>query len=97
MQLHLTVPLEVEDASKRTLELMPVVLEGPRPSDIPDLFLRFLKPNGMRIPMSPIAISRVQRYMVANSTEAVSEDGVQAFTVAGNALVECLPEVCKVQ
>jgi hypothetical protein len=32
--------------------------------------------------------------MREHGTEALSEDGIDAFTVAGNNLVECDPSVC---
>lgn len=94
MQILLTVPLKVQTAARKTIELLPVIMGNARPSEDPGLFVRFLKKDGVRIPISPNEVLSVQRYMISNRTEALSEDGVRAFTIAGNALVECLPDVC---
>lgn len=94
MQTIATSPLAVETAFHGPIELLPVYMDIQRPSEIPAKFLQFLKPGGRRIPVSPRQADRIQRYMGSNSTEALTEDGLTAFTIAGDALVECLPEVC---
>lgn len=94
MQLLLTVPLAVETELHSAIELLPVQMDIKRPSNIPELWLRFLKTEGKRIPVSPKQADRIQRYMLEHRTEALSEDGLQAFTISGDALVECVPEVC---
>lgn len=71
---------------------MPVHMTGQPPSADPSSWLRFLKTGGIRIPIAPADAERCQRYMRQHSTEALSEDGVTAYTIAGNALVECLPD-----
>lgn len=94
MQLKLTPGLTIETAMQGELELMPVVMKITNPSETPSLWLKFLKTQGRRIPISPAAIAQCQRYMRQHGTEALSEDGIVAYTIASNALVECLPEVC---
>lgn len=96
MQLHVVVPLSIETASNGILELMPVVMKGGLPSKKPANWQKFLKTEGKRIPISPITTSKCQRYMQQHNTEALSEDGMVAYTIAGNALVECLPEDCDI-
>lgn len=92
MQIHLTPPLVVKTALGTRLELMPVHMQDPKPSSVPDRWLRFLKTEGKRIPISPTEAERCQRYMRQHETEALSEDAETAYTIAGNALVECLPD-----
>lgn len=94
MQLHIVAPLTIETAMNGMIEFMPVVMEGELPSSTPASWSRFLKPEGKRIPLSPAAASKCQRYLSAYNSEALSEDGSVAFTIAGNALVECLPQNC---
>jgi hypothetical protein len=94
MQLLITPPLNVQTAMAGILEMMPVRVDISKPSKVPELWLRFLKTGGRRIPLSPVEASRCQQYMQQHNTEAISEDGITAFTVAGNSLIECLPEVC---
>lgn len=93
MQIHLTVPITVHTAKKRKLELLPVIQDIPRPSDDANLLGRFLKPGGVQVPLLPGQSALIQSYMLRNKTEALSEDGIVAFTLQGDMLIECLPEV----
>ena len=95
MQILLTVPLCIETALQGTLELMPVRMTS-HPSTKQATWLEFLKPQGQRIPLAPKQIERCQVYMRSNNTEALSEDGSNAYTIEGNALVECLPDMVDV-
>ena len=95
MQIVLTVPLFVETALQGKLELMPVLMKS-RPSTNQTKWTEFLKPEGQRIPLAPRQVERCQVYMRNYETEALSEDGSTAFTIEGNALVECLPEAVEV-
>ncbi len=90
MLIHITPPLKVSAATGSDIEVMPVVMET-LPSCSDDQWASFLKPDGRRIPLSPKEAQKVQEYMRQNRTDAVSEDSNVAFTVSGNALVECLP------
>lgn len=92
MQIVLTVPLFVETALQGVLEFLPVQMTT-CPSKNLTKWTEFLKPDGQRIPLAPRQIERCQSYMRSYETEALSEDGCTAFTIDGNALVECLPEV----
>lgn len=98
MKLILTAPLRIKTLAGRTLDLLPVPMANGFPSGTcspwKNLWCEFLKPQGLRLPCDGADINRVQAYMRQHGTEALSEDGEIAFTVAGNALVECLPEVC---
>jgi len=97
MNLVLTEPLRISTALGTVLKLLPVAMAIGLPSQHrqdPSLFVRFLKRNGQRVPISPRELDRVQAYMARHATEALSEDGKRAFTDEGNALVECLPQVC---
>lgn len=94
MQLKLVPPLVIDTATHGEIELLPVVMETGRPSDTPALWLKFLVPSGFRIPVGPREIDKCQRYMSTHGSEALSPDGEIAFTVAGNALIQCSPEVC---
>lgn len=97
MNLVLTTPLRISTALGTVLELLPVAMAIGLPSQYrqdPSLFVRFLKRNGQRVPIAPRELDRVQAYMARHATEALSEDGERAFTVHGNALVECVPKVC---
>ncbi|EKD97767.1 MAG: hypothetical protein ACD_23C00750G0008 [uncultured bacterium] len=95
MQIVLTVPLFVETALHGTLELMPVQITS-RPGTEDAKWFEFLKPKGQRIPLAPKEIERCQAYMRNYDTEALSEDGINAFTINGNALVECSPDLVDV-
>lgn len=94
MEMIKVAPLVVETAMSGEIEFKPVQLADPMPSETPDLWLRFLKREGKRIPLSPLTANKCQRYMRQHNTEALSANGIEAFTIAGNALIECLPEVC---
>lgn len=98
MQLKLTVPLTIKTSAGKTLELLPVPMDNGFPSGTiapwHNLWCKFLKAGGQRIPCDGRQINRIQVYMREHGTEALSEDGEVAFTVAGNELVECDPSVC---
>lgn len=98
MKLILTAPLRIKTLAGKQLELMPVPMRNGFPSGTvapwENLWCKFLKAGGQRMPCDGADINRVQAYMRQHGTEALSEDGEVAFTVAGNALVECCPEVC---
>lgn len=98
MKLIMTAPLRIKTLAGQTLELLPVPMRHGFPSGTvapwKSLWCQFLKTNGQRLPCDGADINRVQAYMGQHGTEALSEDGEVAFTVAGNALVECCPEVC---
>lgn len=91
MQIILTFPLFVQTALHGKLELMPVLMKS-RPSTNQTKWIEFLKPEGQRIPLAPQQVERCQNHMRIYNTDAMSEDGSTAFTIEGNALVECLPE-----
>ena len=98
MKLILTAPLRIKTLAGKTFELLPVPMANGFPSGTvppwPSLWSDFMKPGGRRMACDGADINRVQAYMGQHGTEALSEDGVTAYTVHGNALVECLPEVC---
>lgn len=98
MKLIITAPLRIKTLSGKTLDLLPVPMAYGFPSGTcapgKNLWSKFLKPQGLRLACDGADISRAQSYMQQHGTEALSEDGEVAFTVAGNALVECLPEIC---
>lgn len=98
MQLLLTAPLRIKTTAGQVLELLPIPMANGFPSETiapwSALWCQFLKPNGRRMPCEAQAITAAQRYMRQHGTEALSEDGLVAFTVDGDALVECLPQVC---
>lgn len=94
MQLKLVPPLVVQTAMHGELEFLPVAMDNGFPSTTPALLLKFLVPQGHRIPISPREADRCQRYMKQHGSEALSHDSELAFTVAGNALIQCNPEVC---
>lgn len=91
MQILLCLPLVIKTKAGKTLELNPVVMSA-KPSDDSATFLKFLKTEGDQIVISEKEAERCQRYMRDNKTEALSEDGVTAYTICGDMLVECLPD-----
>lgn len=98
MQLKLTVPLTIKTSSGKTMELLPVPMDNGFPSGTiapwHNLWCKFLKAGGQRITCDGQQINRIQHFMREHGTEALSEDGEVAFTVAGTELVECDPSVC---
>ncbi len=98
MKLILTSPLRIKTLAGQTLELLPVPMANGFPSGTvapwSNLWCEFLKLGGRRLQCDGADINRVQDYMRTHGTEALSEDGESAYTVAGNALVECCPAVC---
>lgn len=95
MQIILTVPLIVETALQGQLELLPVHMTS-RPSTDPAKWSAFVKPQGQCIPLAPKEVERCKAYMRSHETEALSEDASTAFTIDGNALLECQPDVVDV-
>lgn len=94
MQLELTGPLIVRPLQGGKLELLPVRMEK-LPTWKPAVFTGFLKPQGQRIALTPRDIDAVQAYMRQYSTDAVSEDGLIAFTLSQDGLLECLPDTAE--
>ena len=98
MKLIMTAPLRVKTLAGKQLDLMPVPMRNGFPSGTCEpwnnQWCEFLKAGGQLLPCDGVNISLVQAYMRQHGSEALSEDGEVAFTVAGNALVECCPEVC---
>jgi hypothetical protein len=74
---------------KSKLELLPVVTEPQATQGNTVRLGDFLKPGGRRLALDKPAVQKVQQYMLAHNTEALSEDGVVAFTVHGDGLAEC--------
>ncbi|WP_300649336.1 hypothetical protein [Hydrogenophaga sp.] len=94
MHLLLTLPITLRSLVKpKKLDFNPVVMSGPLPSKSPDLWRRFLKPGGKTVAISASDSAKVRAYMQEHSTEAISEDGLVAFTLQDDGfLVECLPD-----
>ena len=101
MQLILSTPLRIETAMDGELEVVPVHMNVPSLHANTAAWHSFLKKDGRRIPVSRDVSYRISAYMSKHDTSAVSEDGVTAYTVAGNFLLECLPhavtqpEICE--
>lgn len=94
MQLLITTPLTVQTCTGQALELLPVPMHIGTPSRHSSLFARFLKRQGRRLALTASEAAKVQAYMRQHGTEALSEDGDVAWTLCGDGLAECLPEVC---
>ena len=94
MQLLITTPLTVQTCTGQALELLPVPMHIGTPSRHSSLFARFLKRQGRRLALTASEAAKVQAYMRRHGTEALSEDGDVAWTLCGDGLAECLPEVC---
>lgn len=98
MKIKLTAPLFVRTKRSRKLELLPVPMKNGFPSGTTSPYksqwAEFLKPAGQRLPLQVEDVNRIQSYMRRHGTEALSEDGTTAFTIAGCELVECDPAVC---
>lgn len=92
MKFNDKVSIQVQTALGFEMSLHPVQLNGVMPSTTPESWLKFLKSGGRRIPVSPRQIHAVQAFMRQHGTEALTPDGVTAFTVATNSLLECNPE-----
>lgn len=93
MQLILTIPLTL-GTKGHELDLLPVHMSNGFPSKDSKTWLKFLKAGGRRVQLSSTDANKAQAYMKQNGTEALSEDGEIAFTIAGDNLVECDPQVC---
>lgn len=96
-----TTPLEVMALCGRPLALIPVPMANGFPSGAnpwyPSLWVKFLKsakPLGLRRSIRVEDVSRIQGYVRKYQTEALSEDGLTALTIAGYQLVECESDVC---
>ncbi len=98
MKLKLTTPLSVTTSDGTHLDLLPVPMKNPYPSGTrrgwPCQWPDFVNRDGLAHPCDGNEIARVQQYMRQHETEALSEDGLLAFTVSGPFLCECHPEVC---
>ena len=97
MHTLLTAPLQLS-VNGKTMMFLPVPMTNGFPSRSLSasggLWIRFLKSNGRRIELDEKDTSRVRAYMRQHGTEALTEDGNTAFTVAGYVLQECDPSVC---
>lgn len=93
MHLQLTPPLTIRTKSNQSMDLLPVPMKQGFPSKIPGLWLAFLSPE-KRVELDPDTLQKVQSYMARHGTEAVSADGLTAWTIAGDGLATCNPEVC---
>ncbi|WP_234265114.1 hypothetical protein [Hydrogenophaga sp. NFH-34] len=93
MQLLLTKSLNITSKNGVALELFPVHMENGFPSRDPGLWLDFLYPPSKENTheLSAIECEKAQDYMRKHQTEALSEDGEKAFTIAGDRLVRCKP------
>ena len=92
MQLHLTVPLCVRTISGHTLELLPVVMAACPSAERetnPALWTQFLDAEGESYPLVEGEAGKVANYMRSGGTDAISEDGITAFTLVGGHLVPC--------
>lgn len=94
MKLIITPPLAVQTSTGKTLELMPVAMKIGAPSSDTQLWTRFAPPGSHRFWIDAATAAKVQAYMSQHGTEALSEDAKTAYTLFGNALVECDPSVC---
>lgn len=95
MHLSLTAPLTVcHIVSRKHYELLPVPMGHSKPSSDPLLWRKFVKLGGRVLPVSPEDTQRLRAYMAKHGTEALSEDGVRAYTLNGEFLAECDPGVC---
>lgn len=93
MQIKLTPPLTMKTVNKTKLELLPVYMPNGRPSSSgPNGWNAFINHSGMKLHIESADAQRVQDYMRAHDTEALSEDGEMAFTLFGNQLIECSPD-----
>lgn len=95
MHLSLTTPLTIRHiVSRKPYVLLPVAMAHATPSTNPTLWRKFVKLGGRVLPISLEDTQRVREYMRSHGTEALSEDGVCAFTLNGDFLAECEPGVC---
>lgn len=95
MHLSLTVPVTVcHLVSRKHYELLPVPMAQSRPSADPLLWRKFLKLGGRVLPVSVEDSQSLRAYMAEHSTEALSTDGIFAYTLNGDFLAECDPSVC---
>lgn len=95
MHLSLTTPLTIRHiVSRKPYVLLPVAMAHATPSTNPTLWRKFVKLGGRVLPISLEDTQRVREYMRSHGTEALSEDGVCAFTLNGVFLAECEPGVC---
>lgn len=76
------------------IALLPVPMLRSRPSEDPQLFARFYKPQGKLIAIHEDDALRVRKYMHRHNTECLTSDGQMAFTLHGNQLMECDPLAC---
>lgn len=76
-----------------TYALLPVPLSA-RPSGDPELFSRFIKQCAPMVSLHEDDALRVRNYMKRHNTEALTSDGLVAFTLHGNQLLQCDPTAC---
>jgi hypothetical protein len=65
-----------------------------RPSADPMACSMFFKPRGKLVSLDGGAALRVRNYMKRHNTEALTSDGLVAFTLHGDQLLECDPKAC---
>lgn len=78
-------------AAQFMVALHPVPLALPLPSADSERFADFCNSFGGRIPLHEDDSLRVKNFLSRHRTDAVTSDGTVAFTLLGNALVECDP------
>lgn len=93
MELLNSQSLRVQTATLGAIDVKPVRMHTPSNHIKSSAWLAFLKKDGLRIPVSRSEAYKASHYMSEHKTDAVSFDGKTAFTVAGNFLLECQPEV----
>lgn len=90
MQIELTSTVNLVSVGQ---EFFPVKMQGPMPSMSGDeAWQAFVVPNGKSMLVSTEDAERCRFYMGRHHTDAISEDGITAFTLRGNRLVECNPD-----
>lgn len=91
---HHVTPLLVRSMKEPlTYALMPVPLLALATSN-PELLAQFFKPRGKMVCLHEDDALRVRKYMQRHNTEALTSDGITAFSLHGNQLLECDPAVC---
>ena len=85
--------LDVKTLAGKRFRLTPVPMVR-MPSASPSDWLEFQRAHVAGTEMSPGEIAKIQLFMVAHRTEALS-DGEMAYTVAGNRLAYCEPSAIK--
>lgn len=76
--------------------LLPVPMKN-LPTKCPELLAKFVTPMGAILPLHEDDSHRVRKYMARYNTEALTSDGIIAFTLDGhgNRLLQCDPDACE--